>query len=209
MLNPRKSKPCEAWTICVLSSLKVRPLGASQPTSCALTCSACCLVRQHTTRSSAYLTTTGEPGLACPAREPVGKYRTPAASSSPCKAMFSSKGETTPPTQLVIRRYFAVRVGVGAVVGPAAHVVPYRDGVADGDLVGADEHVFDEQAQDALAFGDGRCGGLSAPPGGGGFEGVGGLEGDLPGGGVGVERGGLGGEAGLAGAPAGDAGPGG
>src|SRR4051812_39703320 len=70
----------------------------------------------------------------------------------------------TPPTQLAIRRYFALRVGVGAVVGPAARVVPYRDGVADGDLVGADEHVFDEQAQDALAFGDGRCGGLSAQP---------------------------------------------
>jgi hypothetical protein len=68
----------------------------------------------------------------------------------------------TPPTQLAIRPYFALRVGFGAAVGPAAHVVPHRDGVADGDLFGADENVFDEQAQDALALGDGRCGGLAA-----------------------------------------------
>src|SRR5258708_32119807 len=43
----------------------------------------------------------------------------------------------TPPTQLAIRPYFALRVGFGAV-GPAAHVVPQRDGVADGDPFGAD-----------------------------------------------------------------------
>jgi hypothetical protein len=35
-----------------------------------------------------------------------------------------------------------------------------RDGVPDGDLVGADEDVFDEQPQDALTFGDVGCGGL-------------------------------------------------
>src|SRR4051794_20125328 len=108
-------------------------------------------------------------------------------------------GILTPPTQLAIRRYFALQVGFGAVVGPAARVVPHRDAVADGDLVGADEHVFDEQAQDALAFGDGCCGGLAAQPGGGGFEGVGGVGGDLPGGGVGVGGGGLGGAGGLGG----------
>ena len=51
------------------------------------------------------------------------------------------------------------------VVGPAAHVVPHRDAVADGDLFGADENVLDEQVQDALAFGDGRRGGLAAQPG--------------------------------------------
>src|SRR5258708_22556849 len=113
----------------------------------------------------------------------------------------ASTGEMTPPTQLAIRRYFALRVGFGAVVGPAVRVVPHRDGVADGDLVGADEHVFDEQAQDALAFGDGRCGGLSAPPGGGGFGGGGELEVDLPGGALGRQRGDLGGQAGPAGAP--------
>jgi len=36
-------------------------------------------------------------------------------------------GVLTPPTQLAIRPYFALRVGFGAVVGPAAHVVPHRD----------------------------------------------------------------------------------
>src|SRR6476660_1840600 len=91
----------------------------------------------------------------------------------------ASTGETTPPTQLAIRRYFALRVGFGAVVGPAAHVVPHRDGGADGDLFGAAENVFDEQAQDALAFGDGRCGGLAAQPGEEVFEVVGELEVDL------------------------------
>jgi hypothetical protein len=35
-----------------------------------------------------------------------------------------------------------------------------RDGVPDGDLVRADEDVFDEQPQDPLTFGDVGCGGL-------------------------------------------------
>jgi hypothetical protein len=35
-----------------------------------------------------------------------------------------------------------------------------RDGVPDGDLVGADEDVFDEQSQNPLTFGDAGCGGL-------------------------------------------------
>ena len=97
-------------------------------------------------------------------------------------------GIVTPPTQLAIRPYFALRVGFGVVVGPAAHVVPHRDGVADGDLFGADENVFDEQAQDALAFGDGGCGGLAAQPGKEVFEVVGELEVDLPVGELAVER---------------------
>ena len=113
----------------------------------------------------------------------------------------------TPPTQLAIRPYFALRVGFGAVVGPAAHVVPHRDGVADGDLVGADENVFDEQAQDALAFGDGRCGGLAAQPGEEVFEVVGELEVDLSVGELAVERVDLVAQAGLAGAQLGHAGP--
>src|SRR6476661_1424133 len=94
--------------------------------------------------------------------------------------MLANNGERTPPTQLAIGPYFALRVGVGAVVGPAARVVSYRDGVADGDLVGADEYVLDEQAQDPLALGDGRCGGLAAQPGEEVFEVVGELEIDLP-----------------------------
>ena len=116
-------------------------------------------------------------------------------------------GVITPPTQLAIRPYFALRVGFGAVVGPAAHVVPHRDGVADGDFVGADENVFDEQAQDALAFGDGRCGGLAAQPGEEVFQVVGELEVDLPVGELAVERVDLVVQAGLAGAQLGHAGP--
>jgi putative transposase len=37
------------------TSLKANPLGANHAASFALTCSACCLDWQHTTRSSAYL----------------------------------------------------------------------------------------------------------------------------------------------------------
>ena len=55
----------------VLSSLKARPRGASQLASRALTCSASCLVWHKATRSSAYLTSTGEPATTCAASLPV------------------------------------------------------------------------------------------------------------------------------------------
>lgn len=58
-------------------------------------------------------------------------------------------GITTPPTQWAM---FALRVGV---VGVAAGAFSDGDTVADGDLVGSDEDVFDQQPQDALAFFDG------------------------------------------------------
>ena len=48
-LNPRKSKPSLRQRTRVLSSLKARPLGASQRASRALTSSASCLVWQRTT----------------------------------------------------------------------------------------------------------------------------------------------------------------
>ena len=54
----------------VLSSLKARPRGASHSASCALTWAACSWLWQSTTMSSAYLTATGEPGLASPACVP-------------------------------------------------------------------------------------------------------------------------------------------
>ena len=73
---------------------------------------------------------------------------------------FASNGEGTPPTQLAIRRHFALRVGFGCVAGPVAGVAADGDGVSDGDLVRADEYVFDEQPQDSLAFGDGRGSGF-------------------------------------------------
>ena len=62
-----------------------------------MTCSACCLEWQQATRSSAYLTTTGQPGTVSPAFLPEAWYRTPAASSSPCSATFMINGLATPP----------------------------------------------------------------------------------------------------------------
>ena len=55
----------------VLSSLKARPLGASHAASRALTCPACSREWQSASTSSAYLTSTGEPGRAVPALLPV------------------------------------------------------------------------------------------------------------------------------------------
>src|SRR5262245_58470016 len=151
----------------VLASFGVKPSSASNCRSRASAAWACCRDLHTTSRSSAKRTSTPN-------------ARVSQARSSRCRYTLHIRGLLTPPTQLAIRRYFALRVGFGAVVDPAARVVPHRDAVADGDLVGADEHVFDEQAQDALAFGDGRCGGLAAQPGEEVFEVVGELEVDLP-----------------------------
>ena len=70
-LNPRKSKPSSRQTTRVLSSLKQRPLGASHSASRALTLSASSLVWHKATRSSAYLTTTGEPAAVTSASLPI------------------------------------------------------------------------------------------------------------------------------------------
>ncbi len=48
---------------------------------------------------------------------------------------------------------FTLRVGVGGVAG----AFPDWDAVPDGDLLGSDEDVFDEQPQHALSFLDGGC----------------------------------------------------
>src|SRR6266545_3468021 len=63
---------------------------------------------------------------------------------------FASTGEPTPPTQWAM---FTLRVGVGGVAG----AFPDWDAVPDGDLLGSDEDVFDEQPQHALSFLDGGC----------------------------------------------------
>jgi hypothetical protein len=65
--------------------------------------------------------------------------------------------------------------------------VSYRDGVSDGDLVGADEDVFDEQSQDALTFGDAGCDGVVFQPGEEVLDVVGEGQIDLPVGELGVE----------------------
>jgi hypothetical protein len=61
-------------------------------------------------------------------------------------------GVVTPPTQWITRRMVTLRVGAGVVVGAAGGVLADRDAVADGDVVGSDEDVFDDQPQNALAF---------------------------------------------------------
>ena len=63
---PARPDPSLSDTTCVLSSLKARPLGVSHAASRALTSSASCRVWQCTTKSSAYLISTGEPFLAYP-----------------------------------------------------------------------------------------------------------------------------------------------
>src|SRR4051794_7054381 len=111
-------------------------------------------------------------------------------------------GVMTPPTQLAMSS-FVLRIGLGAAVGRA---VADRDAVADGDLVGADEDVLDEQSQHPLAFGNGRGGGLVAQVGEEVLEVVGELEVDLAVGELGVEGRYLLAEAVLAGAQCGHAG---
>src|SRR6266508_6668337 len=81
-------------------------------------------------------------------------------SSKTDRATLLSSGESTPPTQWITRAMVALRVGLGLGVGVAGvGVVADRDAVTDGDLVGSDEDVFDDQPQHALALLDaGRVG---------------------------------------------------
>jgi hypothetical protein len=74
------------------------------------------------------------------------------------------------------------------------------DAVPDGDLLWSDEDVFDEQAQDALAFGHVGGVGVVAEAGEEAFEVVGEFEVDLPVGELVVEGVDLGAQAGFTGA---------
>ena len=87
-----------------------------------------------------------------------------------------------------MRGHFALRVGFGSVAGPVAGVAAYGDGVSDGDLVGADEDVLDEQTQYALPFGHGCGSSVATQPSEEVFEVVGEFEVDLPVGELGVKR---------------------
>ena len=82
----------------------------------------------------------------------------------------------------------------------AAGWFPDGDAVADGDLLGADEDVLDDGAQDPLAVLDGGGGGAAAEPGEEALEVAGELEVGVAVGGLGVEGGDLVLQAGLAGA---------
>src|SRR4051812_11301104 len=102
-------------------------------------------------------------------------------SSSTDRATLLSSGENTPPTQSATCPFVTLRVGVGVVVrGGGRGVFAGGDAVPDGDLLWSDEDVFDEQAQDALAFGHVGGGGVVAEAGEEVFEVVGEFEVDLP-----------------------------
>src|SRR4051812_44964090 len=61
----------------------------------------------------------------------------------------------TPPTHWATFRMFTLRVGVAGVLSVAGDAFAQRDAVPDGDLLGSDEDVLDEQLEHATAFGDG------------------------------------------------------
>jgi len=94
----------------------------------------------------------------------------------------------------------ALRGGLGLGVGVAGVGVADRDAVTDGDLVGADEDVFDDQPQHALALLDAGHVGLVAQLGEEAVKVVGEFEVQLTVGELGVERLDLAAQAGCAGA---------
>src|ERR1022692_5067817 len=93
-----------------------------------------------------------------------------------------------------------LRIGSGVALPGAGAAWPGGNAVPDGDLLGADEDVLDEQPQDALAVFDGGGGGVAAQLGEEAFHVIGALEVGVAVGGLGVERVDLGVQAGLAGA---------
>jgi len=91
-------------------------------------------------------------------------------------------------------------VSADAVSSAAGGVFSDRDPVPDGDLLGSDEDVLDEQAQDTLAFEHVGGVGGGAQAGEEAFQVVGELEVDLPVGELAVQGVDLGAEGGFAGA---------
>ena len=52
---------------------------------------------------------------------------------------------TTPPTQLITPPIVTLRIGAAGVACVAGGVLPDRDAVANGDVVGPDEDVLDDE----------------------------------------------------------------
>ena len=96
-------------------------------------------------------------------------------------------GILTPPTQWRTWSGLLIVVTVCSFRGRAGGAAAGGDAVADDDALGADEDVFDDQAQYALLLGEGRGAGVAAESGEEAFEVVGELE-------IGVAVGELGGE---------------
>jgi hypothetical protein len=88
-------------------------------------------------------------------------------------------GVVTPPTQWATRVLVTLRVGTLEVLSAVGGPFPGGDAVPDGDLLGSDEDVFDEQPQHALAFLDAGELGLVAELGEESFQVVGEFEIDL------------------------------
>jgi hypothetical protein len=93
-----------------------------------------------------------------------------------------------------------LRIGSGVALPGAGAVRAGGDAVPDGDFLGADEDVLDEQLQDALAFFDGGGGGVAVQLGEEAFQVIGELEVGVTVGELGVERVELAAQARLAGA---------
>ena len=100
-----------------------------------------------------------------------------------------------------------LRVGLGVVLDRAGVPGAGRDPVPDGDLLGADEDVFDQQPQDAAPFGGGGGFGAGVQLGQEALEVIGELEVGVAVGGLGISGLDLAAQAGLAGAQAGHLGP--
>src|SRR6266508_3036002 len=213
MRHPKKSRPSSMWVILVFSSDRRRPIGASTAAAWSRMLIACSRVpATSNSQSSAYLI---RRQLACPwrlrlARSTVVELGSPGiwamCSSSTDRATLLSSGDSTPPTQWITGAMVPVRVGLGVGVGAAGvGAAVGGDAVPDGDLLGSDEDVFDEQAEHALAFFGGGGVGLVAQLGEEAVEVVGEFEVELTVGGLGVERLDLAAQTGFAGAQVGHA----
>src|SRR3954447_5192271 len=67
----------------------------------------------------------------------------------------ASTGDSTPPTHWAMCGMFTLRVGAASRLSVAGGASAQRDAVPDGDLLGSDEDVLDEQFEHAAAFVDG------------------------------------------------------
>src|SRR5260221_5521197 len=88
-------------------------------------------------------------------------------------------GLTTPPTQWITLAMVTLRIGFGVVLAGGRGVSAGWDAVPDSDRLRADEDVFDQEPEHALALGDAGGGGVALQLGEETFEVVCELEGGL------------------------------
>src|SRR5262245_18343974 len=90
--------------------------------------------------------------------------------------MLDKIGDLTPPTQWITRAHVTLRVVADVFLAASGGRFPGGDAVPDGDLLGSDKDVFDQQAQHSLPLADAGVGGVAAQLGEEAFEVVGELE---------------------------------